>query len=146
MPKSKKTVAKAVAVEKNLTVAIEKVTAACQDGDRAVVARTKSGKRLAAEVRKLNRRRGSLLKRKVAAAKRMARDGSAANKKALNSVVKELTSTRKALTKAREQKKANTLELAALKTAQRKAKGYQKALGQVDRVLNKPKPKRRKRR
>ena len=53
MPKSKKTVAKAVAVEKNLTVAIEKVTAACQDGDRAVVARTKSSKRLAAEVRKL---------------------------------------------------------------------------------------------
>ena len=145
MATQKRPIAKSAAVEKNITVALEKLGAASTDGDKAVAARSKISKQLNTESRRLNKKRGVLLRRgKVAAAKAKATPNAEA-RKALRETASELAAVRKALAKNKAAKAVNTPELAALKAAQRQATAYGKAIAQADKVLNKPKKKRRKR-
>lgn len=145
MATKKKTIAKSASVEKNIATALEKLNAACTDGDRAVAARSKIAKKLNAESRRLNKRRGTLARRAKAAGAAAKAAPSAATRKALREAVTELMATRKALAKARVAKAVNSPELKALKAAQRQANAYGKAIAQADKVLTKPAKKRRKR-
>ena len=145
MATKEKTIAKSASVEKNIATALEKLNAACTDGDRAVAARSKIAKKLNAESRRLNKRRGTLVRRSKAAAAKAKAAPSAATLKSLREAVTELAATRKALVKTRAAKAVNSPELKALKAAQRQANAYGKAIVQADKVLNKPAKKRRKR-
>jgi hypothetical protein len=144
MPTQRRTVAKSASVERNIATALEKLNAARRDGDRAVATRSRTSKRLSAESRRLNKRRGTLLRRKNAAAKRARATPSVETRKALREAVSELAATRKALAKVRTAKAVNSPELAALKAAQRQANAYGKAIAQADKALNKPRKRRRK--
>ena len=145
MAKKKRTIAKSASVEKNVATALERLNAACSDGDKAVAVRSKTSKKLSAESRRLNKRRGTLLRRKKAAAIKAKATPSVETRKALREAVRELAATRKALAKTRAAKAINSPELAALKAPQRQANAYGKAITQADKVLNKPRKKRRKR-
>jgi hypothetical protein len=144
MATQRRTVAKSASVERNIATALEKLNAARRDGDRAVATRSRTSKRLSAESRRLNKRRGTLLRRKNAAAKRARATPSVETRKALREAVSELAATRKALAKVRTAKAVNSPELAALKAAQRQANAYGKAIAQADKALNKPRKRRRK--
>jgi len=143
MATKKKPIAKSASVEKNIAVALERLDAACTEGDKAVAARSKIAKKLNAESRRLNKKRATLVKRSKVAAVKAKADPSAANRKALREAVTELAATRKALVKTRAAKAVNSPELKALKAAQRQANAYGKAIVQADKVLNKPAKKRR---
>lgn len=146
MPKTKKSVAKGAAVAKNIETALEKLTAACVDGEKAIAVRAKDAKSMMTAIRRLNKKRAALLKRKKTATNRLKKDGSAANKAALRATVKELAGVDKELPKLRAGKTENGDELVALKAAFRLASAYLKALATADKQLNKPKKKRRKKR
>lgn len=143
MAKSRKTVAKSASVEKNVATAVEKLSTACKDSEKAVAARNRLRKQLASELRRLNKRRGVLLRRKQKASQKAKAEPSRENVQAARTAEKELVATRKALTKARAARAVNAPELAALKTVQRQAKAYQSAIEKADKVLNKPKKRRR---
>jgi hypothetical protein len=145
MATKKKPIAKSASVEKNIAVALERLDAACTEGDKAVAARSKIAKKLNAESRRLNKKRATLVKRSKVAALKAKADPSAANRKALREAVTELAATRKALAQTRAAKAVNSPELAGLKVAQRQANAYGKAIVLADKVLNKPKKKRKKR-
>jgi hypothetical protein len=146
MARKAKTVAKSAAVTTKIANALGALGAARTDSDVAVAVRTKTAKKLTAELKKLNRKRRVLAKRKVAATLKLKKAPGVDTRKALRLVDKELVATRKALVKARADKAANATELAAMKAALRKTNLYTKALEKVDKALNKPKPRRKVRR
>lgn len=146
MAKKAKTIAKSAAVAKKIDTALGALGAALTDSDKAVAARTRTNKKLTAELKKLNRQRRVLAKRKATAAAKAKKAPSVETRRALRTVEKDLAATRKALTKARAEKKGNAAELSALKVAQRQSKAYAKAIAQADKALNKPKKRRRVRR
>jgi len=143
LAKSRKTIAKSASVEKNLATAAEKLSQASSDSEKAVAVRSRMGKQLASELRRLNKRRGVLLRRKQKAAQKAKAEPSRENVQAARAAEKDLVATRKALAKARAARAVNAPELAALKAAQRQAKAYQQAIEKADKVLNKPKKRRR---
>lgn len=147
MPARRKpTIAKSASIDKNIETAIEKLTAASLDGGKAVATRTKEGKKLTAAVRRLSKKRATLMRRKKTATTRAKNAPSAETRGALRTVLKDITSVTKELDKLRPQKNANAEELAALKAGERKATAYLKSIEKADKVLNKPKRKRRARR
>lgn len=133
--KRKRGVAKSAAVEKDLETSLAKLAAACAAGDVAVASRGKDAKRLATTTKRLGRKRGALIKRKRLAAKRAKASPSGETRRALRTTVKDLTTTRSQLEKARAVKVANATELAALKVAQRRANAYAKAIARADKAL-----------
>ena len=144
MARKAKTIAKSAAVNSKIATALGALGAACTDSDAAVAVRTKTNKKLTADLKKLNRKRRVLAKRKLAAAAKAKKAPGVDTRKALRLVDKELVATRKALVKARADKAGNSAELAAMKAAQRQSNAYAKAIAKVDKVLNKPAKKRRK--
>lgn len=137
MAKSKRAVAKSAAVTKNIEAALTSLGIACAAGDSAVAKRGKDGKSLAVATKRLSKKRAVLAKRKVLSAKRAKAAPSGETRKALRAVIKELTTTKTQLVKARAAKVANAVELAALKAAQRRANAYAKAIAQAEKSLSK---------
>jgi hypothetical protein len=137
--KAKRSIAKSDFIQRNLEIALEKLAVASAAGDRAVSVRSRDSKKIAATVKRLAKRKSALLKRRVSAKKRAKRSPSGDTRKALRSVLKELAGTTKALTKARSEKAAGATELAALKTAARRATGYSRAIARIDRALGRGK-------
>lgn len=134
MAKSK-SIAKSDFVQRNLEAALEKLAIAATAGARALAVRGRDGKKLAASVKKLSKRRTALAKRKKVASKRARKSPSGETKKALRSVLRDLATTTKELGKARTSKAANAVEYAALRLASRRASGIAKAAAMIDRAL-----------
>lgn len=132
-----RSVAKSDFVQRNLEAGLEKLAVAAAAGARAVAVRGKDGKKLAVSVKRLAKRRASLLKRKKVASKRARKSPSGETRKALKSVVRDLVGTTKLLGKARTSKAANAAEFAALRLAARRASGYERAIAAIDRALRK---------
>jgi hypothetical protein len=139
MAKKRKTVAKSAAVERNLEAAMVKLAAACKDGDSAVTVRSKTNKKLTAEVKRLTKKRGVLTRRKKTASARVKKSPSGETRRALRAVVRELETVKKAQAKAKAAKAANREELIALKAAQKRANAYKRVIAQADKALNKRK-------
>ncbi len=148
MPKSTRrtTVAKGAAIDKRIDSALDNLVIAYNDATKAVATRGKESKKLTATVKRLNKKRGTLAKRKVTAAARVKNMPDAENRKALRTIEKDLAAVRKELTKARTQKSAASAELAVVKASNRKISAYMKAIEKTEKLLNKPKRKRRKKR
>jgi hypothetical protein len=130
-----KSIAKSEFVERNLEAGLAKLEVAAKAGARALAVRSKDGKKIATTVKRLAKKRASLLKRKKVASKRAKRAPSGETRKALRSVVRELAGTTKLLGKARTTKAAQAVELAALRLASRRATGYARAIAQIDRLV-----------
>lgn len=141
MAKAKKSIAKSAAQEKGLGDALEKLAATYTAGDAAVASRSKDGKKFAAEVKKLSKRKATLTKKKKTATNRAKKEASKDNKAALRGALKDLKAVAKDLTKAQAVKKANATELSGLKATQKRLTAYTKAIAQADKALNKPKKK-----
>ena len=139
MAKKKHAIAKSAALTKNIETALASLGAACLAGDSAVAKRGKDGKSLAAATKRLSKKRATLAKRKVLSAKRAKAAPSGETRTALRAVIKELTTTKIQLLKARTAKGINAVELAALKAAQRRATAYAKAIAKAEASLAKKK-------
>ena len=143
MAVKKKPLIKSSMAKSKLETAVSVLSAACEEGNKAIIARAKDGKKNALLVSRLSKRRTALVKRKSAAAARLKKDASADNRKALNAVNKDIKSVSSELKKAKSVKDANNLELSGLRATLKSANAYMKAIAAADRVLNRPKKKRR---
>lgn len=139
MARAKKSIAKSEFVQKNLEAALEKLAIASAAGARAVAVRGRDGKKLAATVKRLAKRKATQLRRKKVASKRARKSPSGETRKALRTALRELAGTTKALTKAKTEKAANATEFASLRTAARRASAYGRAIAQIDRSLRRKK-------
>lgn len=146
MAKAKKKVASSASVNKKISSAVESLAAAWGDVQDAVATRSKAAKKMTAEVKKLSKKHATLAKRKKTAAAKHKKTATGETRKALNAVTKEIAAVKKVLSKARIEKSVHAAELAALKAGHRVAAAYTKVIEKADKVLNKPKKKRRKKR
>lgn len=145
MAKAKiKPVVKSAAVEKTVEAALTSLTAVSESCVTAIALRSKDAKSNTAESKHLAKKRAILMKRKKGAASKVKKDPSAANKKAVKDIEKELATVVKLSAKLKPAKVSNAAELVALKTNQKKLAAYVKGIEQADKALNKPKKKKRK--
>jgi len=111
---------------------------------KAVIATEKEYIKLAKTAKSMNKKRASLMKKVKSATNRMKKDVSAANKKAVAVIKKDIAAIKKEIARHNSVKSAVAEELATLKSASKRAVAYAKAVTGVDKVLNKPKKKKRK--
>ena len=142
MPKAKPVI-KAAALDKKIATATQSLTAACDDANKAVAKRTAEQKKLIAEIKRHLKKARTLTRKSKTASNKLKKDPSAANRKALADITKEITATRKAKLKAQTTKKSLQEELAALKASAKRLNTYTKAIAASDKVLNKPARKKR---
>jgi hypothetical protein len=145
MAVAKKTVIKNTALVKVLDTSLTNLEAANANGAKALAAATKKSKQSSAEGKRLSKKRVALIKRNKTAAAKAKKEPVAANKKALNEVVKELAAVRKEAAKNKIVRAADFAELSGLRVSCRRLTAYSKAIAAADKVLNKPKKKVRRR-
>ena len=140
MPKAKKkAVVKSAAIAKTLDSALAGLDAICDGGGKALDISTKEAKKLATSSKRLGKKRMTLSKRKKTAAAKLKKDATADNRKALSTVTKELAMVTREIAKVKKEKDANNAELSGLRDTVKRAKAYMKGVMSADRVLNKPK-------
>ncbi len=145
MAKAKKP-ASAASIAKKIQVATENLLTAKNDGEVAASSLEKDRKKLLAENKRITKKRAVLSRKKKAAANRLKKTPNAENRKAVNSISKELTAVSKAGVKARAAKSANAEELNSVKTSLKQASAYIAQMAKADKQLNKPKKKRARKR
>ncbi len=147
MPKSKKaTVMKSAALEKLVSGSMNNLQVACDDGAKAVATRSSEAKKLLAESKRISKKRAILIRRRKTTALKLKKVADAATRKALRDVEKELTAIKKMAEKVRINKTSLAEELKALKENQKRAATYLNVIEKADKILNKPKKKKRRRR
>ena len=142
----KKTVAPSAAIDKSISAALENLAAASVNGKNAIDARTKTNRQLTVSLKRLSKKRATLMRRKKSAAAAAKKSPSVDTRKNLRAVTAELAAVTRESAKARTQKAPIVAELSALKAGQRNAVAYVRAIDAANKVLNKPKKKRRKKR
>lgn len=140
-----KPVIKAAALDKTINASTDSLNKACSNAIAAVTKTSAVAKKLTAEVKRNTKKKAILTKRSKTAAAKLKKATNAINKKAVATVAKEIKSTNSALNKARASKAVVSTELAGLKAASKRLTAYTKAIAAVDKVLNKPTKKKRKR-
>jgi hypothetical protein len=145
MAKAKKP-ASASSIAKKIQVATENLLTAKNDSEAAASSLEKDRKKLLAENKRIAKKRAVLSRKKKAAANRLKKTPNAENRKAVNSISKELTTVSKAGVKARAAKSANAEELKSVKTSLKQASTYIAVIAKADKQLNKPKKKRARKR
>ena len=145
MAKAKKP-ASASSIAKKIQVATENLLTAKNDGEVAASSLEKDRKKLLAENKRIAKKRAVLSRKKKAAANRLKKTPNAENRKAVNSISKELTTVSKAGVKARATKSANAEELKSVKTSLKQVSTYIAVIAKADKQLNKPKKKRARKR
>jgi len=141
---TKKAVVKSAAMAKTLESALAGLAVVCENGGKAVDSRAKDGKKLAASSKRLSKKRATLAKRKKTVAAKLKKDATADNRNALKAVVKEMAAVAKEAASVKKAKDANNAELSGLRASVKCANAYAKGIAAADKVLNKPKKKRRK--
>ncbi len=146
MAAKKKTVSlvKSAIAHKTIEQSIANVASVTGHLNKAVDTTSKTAKQLATESKRLGKKRGSLLKKKKIASNKVKKEGGAAHKKALRDIEKELVGVKKSVAKTSSEKSAINEELTELKKLQKRASAYIKAITGIEKALNKPAKKRRK--
>ena len=144
--KSKKSVVKSAALEKTIGNALDALNCANDDGEKAIAALSKIAKSLTAESKRYSKKRATLSRRKKTLTAKLKKGPDADTRKLLNATEKELNAIKKLAAKCSATKSANSEELKGLKANTKRSKAYLAALTKADRILNKPKKKRRKKR
>ena len=147
MPQAKtKKVVKNAALDNAVNAAVELIKSASTDCDKSIDVCTKNAKTNLAASKRLSKKRAALSKRKRTAATRLKKTPNAENRAALRNVEKELNAVKKEIDKLTPVKSANSEELAALKVTKKRVATYAAVIEKADKVLNKPKKKKRKKR
>jgi len=147
MPKSKKaTVMKSAALEKLVSGSMDNLQVACDDGAKAIATRSGEAKKLLAESKRISKKRAVLIRRKKTTSMKLKKVADAATRKILRDVEKELAAIKKVGEKVRASKSSLAEELKGLKENQKRAAAYLKVIEKADKILNKPKKKKRRRR
>ena len=141
--KAKKTV-KGAAHLKVVDSAIDTINDVAAAATKAVIATGKEYKKLAKTAKSMNKKRASLMKKLKTAANRLKKDANAVNKKAVNVIKKDIVVVKKEVAKITAHKTVIAEELAVLKSASKRAVAYAKGVASADKVLNKPKKKKTK--
>jgi hypothetical protein len=100
---------------------------------------------LLTQSRRLSKKRATLMRKKKSATRRLRSDPSAANKKAVLAIEKEITSNKKEAARNNDRKSKVTNELKMLKAIAKRVTAYNRALEKVDKTLAKPKKRRARR-
>lgn len=139
--KKAKTAVKGTAHLKMVDSAIASINDVAAAATKAVIATGEEYKKLAKSAKSINKKRASLMKKAKTATNKMKKDASAANKKAVAVIKKDIAAIKKEAAKHQSVKSAIAEELAALKSASKRAVAYAKVVAGADKVLNKPKKK-----
>lgn len=142
MAKAKRIV-KNDAVEKAVNSAMSTLSSAGVECSKSVAAATKQAKTYLNEAKRLGKKRATLLKRKKSAAARLKKTANAVNRKAHKAIEKELAVVKKAIAKLTPVKSAHAIELTSLKASLKRITTYTGVLDKADKLLNKPKKKKR---
>ena len=145
MAKAKR-LASASSLAKKIQSATESLLVAKNDGEAAASSLEKDRKKLLAENKRLNKKRAVLTNKKRIAANRLKKTPNAENRKAANTINKDLAAIKKAGDKARAASSANSAELKLVKNSLKQASAYLAGMDKVDKLLNKPRKKRAKKR
>jgi len=140
--KAKKTVSSAAAV-KMVDAAIADLAEVATTSARVILTLSKESKKLTTITRRLSKKRTVLMRKKKSAAGKMKMAPDAANRKNVKLIENEIAAIRKEAARVAGQKATLTPEMTALKSISKRAMTYTRALEQADKVLNKPKKKRR---
>lgn len=140
----KKTPAKSTSLEAKVASAIQHLEDVAAHGDVAVNLRSAASKKLSNLSSRLSKKRAALMKRKKIITAKMKTAPTPDLRKLLRDIEKEVKTVTRDLTKARAEKSGHTVELAGLKEHLKKATTYLKHIGHADKILNKPKKKRKK--
>jgi len=142
MAKAKKLV-KASALANLVCSATENLATAVNDGMAADNSLSRDKKKLVAEKRRLAKKRTVLTKKKTAASARLKKTPNAETRKAVATITKELAAIKKTGDQTRAVASANAEELKAVKATLKQATAYLAVIEKADKILNKPKKKRR---
>jgi len=137
---------KGAASEKAVDSAIATINEVAASATKAVIAVNNEYKKLTKTARSLNKKRAAMMKKAKTATNRLKKEATAANRKAVAVIKKDIAVIKKEAEKVRNVKSAVSEELATLKAASRRAIAYAKGVASADKVLNKPKKARRKKR
>ncbi|VAX13306.1 hypothetical protein MNBD_GAMMA24-2775 [hydrothermal vent metagenome] len=140
--KAKKTIS-STAATKAVDTAKASLEEVATTSSSAILTLGKESKKLTIAARRLSKKRAVLMRKKKTAANKLKTDPNAANRKNVKLIENELAAVKKEATKVAGQKATLTPEMSALRAISRQTSAYTRALGQVDKVLNKPKKKRR---
>lgn len=140
--KTKKTVSSAAA-EKMVDAAVANLEEVATTSSREILTLSKESKKLTIATRRLSKKRALLMRKKKSAAGKMKIDPNAANRKNVKLIENEIAAIRKEAARVAGQKATLAPEMTDLRTISKRAVAYTKALAQTDKVLNKPKKKRR---
>ncbi len=143
--KMRKTVSSANA-EKTVDAAKASMVEVATTSARVIVTLSKENKKLLTSARRLSKKRAVLIRKKKTAANKVKMDPNAANRKNLKQIENEIAAVKKEAARIAGQKATLTPEITALRAISKRTTAYAKALDQVDKVLNKPRKKRRKKR
>jgi len=146
MPKPKSRLIKSIAAESTINTALANITKVHEQTSAAVDAVSKASKKLAKEGAGLTRKRSTLNRRIVMLKKRIKKSNNADDRKALKSAERELAAVKKQTTKTVALKVKTADELRGLKAQAKRSSAYLAATIKIDKALNKPRKKRRKRR
>ncbi|VAX08620.1 hypothetical protein MNBD_GAMMA25-871 [hydrothermal vent metagenome] len=146
MPKRKVTVMKSAALEKLVSGAMGDLESASNDGAQAIATCSNESKKMLAESKRISKKRALLTRRKKAASIKLKKAPAADTRKALRDVEKELTTVKRMADKLKPAKASLAEELKGLKEGQKRASAYLKVIVRADKILNKPKKKKRRRR
>ncbi len=147
MPKSKKaTVMKSAVLEKLVSGSMNNLQVASDGGAKAIASRSAEAKKLLAESKRISKKRAILIRRKKTTSMKLKKVADAATRKILRDVEKELAAIKKVGEKVRASKTSLAEELKGLKENQKRAATYLRVIEKADKILNKPKKKKRRRR
>ncbi|VAW76190.1 hypothetical protein MNBD_GAMMA12-1852 [hydrothermal vent metagenome] len=139
--KSKQSLVKSASLEKSIDSSLAALTAANDDGDKAIAALSKIAKTLGAESKRYSKKGSTLSRRKKTLSAKFKKTADAATKKMIATTDKEIAAVKKLAAKCSAAKSENSEELKGLKANTKRSKAYLSVLTKVDRILNKPKKK-----
>ena len=140
---NKKSVARNSVIANSIESSVYNLEVALEKANKAVVARTAESRKLMNEGRRLRKRRTTQIGRKRRAIAADKKNSTAESRKAVRSIVSELNTTSKTLTRVTSSRQAVLEELSGLKESQKMLNGYVKGIYAADRALAKAKKKKR---
>ncbi len=144
MAQAKKKIVKGEALVTAVDSALSVLETIATNVAKSIAIVDKDNKKFSKEAKRLSKKKAVLMKKKKNAAIRVKKSPIADNKKALKAVEKEIAAIVKIATKNTMLKTATTEELNTLKLAAKRTAAYNKSLAAADKILNKPKPKKKK--
>lgn len=145
MAKAKKKIVKGEALVAAVDSAISVLINIESNTAKSIAIVDKDNRKLLKAAKQLSKKKMVLMKKKKNATIRVRKTPIADNKKALKAIVKEIASITKDAAKISTQKKVVLEELIILKSVAKRVVAYNKSLTANDKMLNKPKAKKKKR-